>query len=166
VRGVAGVAQIGVGLLQFALRLFDLRRITVGIGARRLQGGGGGLGAVDGLIVLLLRDFLLVDQLLVADQIVLRFVLLASASATCDLAASNCWRALDSGLRAGDTGLRAAHLARSAHVGDRDVDAGGGSLRLRIGIFRARLGHGDFVIGGVDFHQHGSLFHVLVIFAH
>jgi len=112
VRPVAGGAKIGVGLLQFALRLFDLCRVRVGIGARRLQGCGGGLSAVDGLIVLLLRDFLLVDQLLVAEKIILRFGVIGVRFRNLRL---GCLKLLagsrDSSLRTGDTALGAADLA-------------------------------------------------------
>ena len=110
-RGV-GSSKIGAGLHQFALRLFDLRRVRVGARACSQQSCSGGLGAGDGLIVLLLRDFLLLDQLFVADKIILRFgivgvrfnhlrfggfILLAGSRDSC--------------LRTGDTGLGAAHLA-------------------------------------------------------
>src|SRR5208282_1698027 len=70
----------------------------------------------------------------------------------------------DSSLRTGDASLGAAHLARSAHTSDRDVNAGGGGLRLGVGVHGARLRDGDFVVGRVNFHQHRSLLHVLVVF--
>ena len=71
-RGI-GVALVGLGLHQFALRLRHLLLGGVGAGARGFDAGGTGLGGGDRLVVLLLRNFLLVDQLLVADEIVLRF---------------------------------------------------------------------------------------------
>jgi len=132
-------------------------RVSVGIGACRLQSGGCSLSAVDGLIVLLLRDFLLVDQHLVAEKIVLRFRIVGFRFRDLRFGGFKLLtRGLDSSLRAGNAALCAADLTGSAHIGDRDVNAGGGSLRLRVGVFSARLRHGDFVIGGVDFHQHCS----------
>ena len=57
---------------EFALSLRNLLLRCVRIGARGFYGGGTGFGGSGGLIVLLLRNFLLLDQLLVADKIVLR----------------------------------------------------------------------------------------------
>ena len=71
-RGV-GVALVRLRLNEFALGLRDLLLRRVGAGAGGLDTGRTGLGGGDRLIVLLLRNFLLVDQLLVAHEIVLRF---------------------------------------------------------------------------------------------
>jgi len=55
------------------LGLSDLRLGSIGVGVSRLHGGGIGCGGGHGLIVLLLRNLLLVHQLLVAGEIVLGF---------------------------------------------------------------------------------------------
>ncbi len=146
------------------MRLFDLRRVSVGARARRPQNRGGGLGAGDDLIVLLLRDFLLFDQLFVTEKIILCFGIVRIRFADLRL---GCFKLLagsrDSRLRTGDSRLGAAHLARRTHVGDGDIDTGGSGLRLGVGVFSSRLRHGDFVVGRIDFHQHRSFFHVLVV---
>ena len=70
-RGLGG-AQVGLGLLTFGLGLRHHLLGRGGVGS----GGGNSRGARPGgghrLVVLLMRDFLLVHQLLVAPDIVLR----------------------------------------------------------------------------------------------
>src|SRR5271165_1494958 len=69
--GLYHLNLVGRGLNQLALSLSDLLLRGVGGGAGGFDRGSTGLGSGRGLVVLLLRNFLLVDQLLVADRIVL-----------------------------------------------------------------------------------------------
>src|SRR6202050_2334125 len=102
--GGLGVSPVGFGLQQFVLGLRHLRLRRIGQGAGSIDGSCIGGGASYGLIVLLQRDLLLIDELLVANQIVLRFDVVGFGLVALSF---GCLELLPGG---GDSGTRAGHI--------------------------------------------------------
>ncbi len=157
--------QIGVRLRQFALRLLDLRGSGGGGGTRRLHTRCPCLGRRYGCVILLLRDFLLVDQLLVPHEIALRFGIVSFRLRDLCLGRFKLLaRCGDSRLGIRCVRLRGRNLARRTHTRYWNIDPRGGRLRLGVGIVGTRLLHRDLVISRVDLHQYSSFLHILIVF--
>ncbi len=126
--------------------------------------GGIGFGGSHGLVVLLLRNFLLVDELLVASQIVLRLDVVGLGLVALGLGRLELLSGSgDAGTGAVDVGLGGRYLTVGADRSDGNINSrfGGGCLgALEIG-FSALVG--NLVIRRIDFYQHGARLHVLIV---
>ncbi len=151
-------------LNEFALRLRDLLLGRVGAGASGFDAGRTGLGGGGGLIVLLLRNFLLVDQLLVADEIVLRLYVVGFGLLQLGLGRFELLlRHLDAGAGAVHVGFGRRNLAGGVDRGDRNAHSGRDCGRLSI--FKIGFGAlvGDLIVRRINLDQHRSRLHVLIV---
>ena len=122
------------------------------------------LGSGHGLVILLRGDLLLFDQLLVTSQIILRFDIVGFRLLQFGLGGLVLLlRHLDPGTGAVDIRFSGRDLAAGIHRSDGDVHAGSDSSGLRI--LKVGLGTfvSDLIIRGIDFDQHGSRRHVLIV---
>ncbi len=143
----------------FGLRHLLLR--CVGAGPGRFHAGRTRLGSGDCLIVLLLRNFLFVDQLLVAAEIVLRlhvvgFSLLQLRLGRLELLFCN----LDAGARAVHVRFAGRNLAAGIHGRNRHIHAGRNCRGLRIFEIRFRPLVGNLIVRRINFDQHRPGLHV------
>ena len=134
----------------------------------RLSSVDGSIGALrvgnDG-VKLLLRDLLLLDQLLVASDIVIGLdrvrLRLRELCARC---VSLFLRRSDGRLCVGDIGLCAGDVRLRSGAGDGNAAAGGLCLCQRVLVIGFRLREGDLVVRGIDLNQNVSgLYHLVVV---
>ena len=158
------VLQIGLGLSQLALRLGHLLGRGGGGGMRGRHGSAARFGRGDRLIELLLGYFLLVDQLLVSNQIVLRFDVVGLRLGHLGLGGFQLV------FGNGDSGAGIFHvrfgnrdLAGGIDRGNRNVDVQSLSAGFGIGQLRFGLIQRNLIILRIDFGEHRSGFHFLVV---
>ena len=136
----------------------------IGSGASSFHSRRASLSCGSGLIVLLLRNLLLLDELFVASKVVLRFYIVRLGLLQLRLRCLELLLCrLDASAGAGHIRLASGYLAVGVDGCDRDRNSRCGSRRLGIGKIRLRALVGHLVVGSIDLDEHGSRLHVLVV---